>query len=458
MFGVWGAVVALYADLVVLGRWELAFGGCLKFAFGVGSELHGVIAAVYNQPKLDGRAWHGLEARDYHHFALDQFLYELEYGFAVVVPGYSGLLVLVGWLGCICYCYVNGVFALCAVGRGDEQGVFDIVCDAGLDSDFEGVIVDAPSGLVFAEPCPAGGEFAVKGVFEESGFRLDNWRQDDIAVTDGRVVALQVDGAWLEFIGPHRSAGAAEEGLVVDNRRAVELYRYMAVEQGDVEILPLARFLFCVDGRGDSAVNSAHVVPIEALAVGIAYLDFVDASQVDSAVAALGDIDLELQIEIFELQIETFELLLGSEVAVGDVRFAFLLGGVIDEDAVFDGPAVGLAGVCQFPCVFTAAVKQRYGFGVFHFREVRLRGQGGNSFAGEFPAVGVFTIEARPDLREKQIVALDFGDDLLDTLDRSCFAGGVFAFDVVVAFEGERIALNFCIGYRYDASSAPEDF
>ena len=75
------------------------------------------------------------------------------------------------------------------------------------------------------------------------------------------------------------------------------------LDEGDVEGLPFARRFFGSDARRDAAVDRAHVVRVTGFAVGVEHLHFVDATQVDSAVAALGDVDLERELEVFELAI-----------------------------------------------------------------------------------------------------------------------------------------------------------
>ena len=69
---------------------------------------------------------------------------------------------------------------------------------------------------------------------------LDDRRQDDVAVVDARVVALEIDGAGPEFVGPQGAAGAAEERLVVDDLLAVENHGHVPVHERDVHGLPLA--------------------------------------------------------------------------------------------------------------------------------------------------------------------------------------------------------------------------
>ena len=84
--------------------------------------------------------------------------------------------------------------------------------------------------------------------------------QEDIPVLYAGVVALEVDGAGAEFVGPEGAAGAALEGGVVDDGDAIELDGDMAFEEGDVHLLPFSGGLGRVLGRLDAAVDPAHTV------------------------------------------------------------------------------------------------------------------------------------------------------------------------------------------------------
>ena len=81
---------------------------------------------------------------------------------------------------------------------------------------------------------------------------------------------------------------------------------------------------------------------VERLAVAVEDLHFVNAAQVDAAVAALGDVG-------FQREVEVLEFLFGAEVSVVLVRLARLLHRVVVQDAVLDAPAVDGLGVGQFP-------------------------------------------------------------------------------------------------------------
>ena len=53
-------------------------------------------------------------------------------------------------------------------------------------------------------------------------------------------------------------------------------------------------------GRGNSTVNPAHVMRIEASVRSGGDLNLVDAAQIDSAVASFRNVHFQLQVEILE--------------------------------------------------------------------------------------------------------------------------------------------------------------
>ena len=77
-------------------------------------------------------------------------------------------------------------------------------------------------------------------------YQPDHRPQHDVAIVRTRVIALQVDRAGAELIGPQGAARATEQRLVVDDFFAVEHHRDVAIHKRDVEGLPLAGGLFLV--------------------------------------------------------------------------------------------------------------------------------------------------------------------------------------------------------------------
>jgi hypothetical protein len=59
------------------------------------------------------------------------------------------------------------------------------------------------------------------------------------------------------------------------------------------------------------------------------------------------------------------------------VWFSFLLNGLIDKDAVFDGPSVSLAGICELPTVKIFTIEKNNLFSVFGPGKVGRGRQGG---------------------------------------------------------------------------------
>ena len=147
-----GTVVTLYADLVVSRRRQLARRRRLKLALGVRTVLGDETVARNYQPKLDHLAGHGFSPRDNHQISIDQLLNKLEYRLTVVIPGYSGLLVLLGRPGIIRHCYVDSKFAAAAIRRRTYQSVLDIMCRSRLVANLQGALTEAPRRRIFPQP------------------------------------------------------------------------------------------------------------------------------------------------------------------------------------------------------------------------------------------------------------------------------------------------------------------
>src|SRR5688572_5551424 len=92
---------------------------------------------------------------------------------------------------------------------------------------------------------------------------------------------------------------------------------------------------------------------IERLAERIVNLHFVDAAQIDAAVAARGHADLELQVEVFEF-------LLGAKIRKTLPRLTGNVGRrPICQHTIFHRPAVLAAVLDDFPPREITAVEQR---------------------------------------------------------------------------------------------------
>ena len=78
----------------------------------------------------------------------------------------------------------------------------------------------------------------------------------------------------------------------------------MPLSDGDIEGLPLTGRLLCRLQGSYPAVQCAHIVWIQLLAITVYHLDLIISTQVDAAVASLRNIDLDGQVEIIvELEV-----------------------------------------------------------------------------------------------------------------------------------------------------------
>src|SRR4029450_4283274 len=69
---------------------------------------------------------------------------------------------------------------------------------------------------------------------------FDHRPQHDVPEARDAVIALQINRTWPQWIGPERAPGAAENRLVVDDLLAVQDHRGVAIQERDVQRLPLA--------------------------------------------------------------------------------------------------------------------------------------------------------------------------------------------------------------------------
>jgi hypothetical protein len=148
------------------------------------------------------------------------------------------------------------------------------------------------------------------------------------------MIALQIDRAGLELIGCHGTACAAVHGLIVDNGLAIKNHSQVAIAQSHIHGLPLTCRFFCRLRGCDATVQAAHVVGVQRPAIGIRHLNLIDAEQIHTAVAALGHIHLEFQVEVFKRL---------HSLKVAEILMALTLDldRVIDQHAVLGTPAVG---------------------------------------------------------------------------------------------------------------------
>src|ERR1043166_1388724 len=90
---------------------------------------------------------------------------------------------------------------------------------------------------------------------------------------------------------------------------------------------------------------------VRRLAKRILDLNFVDAAQIDAAVAALRNIYLKRELEILELPVR-------AQIAVILVRLTRRLNGIVNEHAVYDLPSVGGIRISKSPARQVPAIEQ----------------------------------------------------------------------------------------------------
>src|SRR5437867_9004233 len=91
---------------------------------------------------------------------------------------------------------------------------------------------------------------------------LQRGLEHHVAICDSRVIALQINRAWLAYIGPEGAAGATHDWLIVDNSFAIQFDRHVAIDQSHIQRLPFpCRFLGGNHGL-NAAVNRPHIVEI----------------------------------------------------------------------------------------------------------------------------------------------------------------------------------------------------
>ena len=190
---------------------------------------------------------------------------------------------------------------------------------------------------------------------------------------------------------------------------------------------------------------------VEPLAISVGHLDFVDATQVNPAVAVLGHAHFEFQIEVLEFTVS-------AQVSIRDVRPAFVLDRIIDENPVLYAPTADLIGIGEPPAVQVLFVEQGDGFAVSDPGQVRRGRHRRNAFAGEFLLVHSVAVRVRLEDGQLQLVAVRRGGDKVgEPLRPEDFAGGVFALHVAGASHVERIIEDEHAVHRLDAARDPQD-
>src|SRR3954471_21518520 len=122
----------------------------------------------------------------------------------------------------------------------------------------------------------------------------------DVAVLDRTVIALQENRTWRAFIAVERATGDSGHLLVCDHLSAVGDDGHHSSDEGDVVRLPLTGRPRRDHARRQESVNGAEPVVPRRIAVVVLDLNFVAAAQIDAAVALLGVTELDVELEVAE--------------------------------------------------------------------------------------------------------------------------------------------------------------
>ena len=163
-----------------------------------------------------------------------------------------------------------------------------------------------------------------------------------------------MNGPWSGGVGEDRSAGRAGDGLVIDDLFAVQDDSDVSVDQGEIVALPFTPFLAGIFRRGDASEDRAD--PLQALhaAVPIHDLRLVHAAKVDTAVALFLNQKLNVQPEVFVNGI-------GAKICVSAGGTEVGLWGRVNEESVFDAPAIDFILFVGTPTGEVPAIENRKG-------------------------------------------------------------------------------------------------
>ena len=92
------------------------------------------------------------------------------------------------------------------------------------------------------------------------------------------MVTLQHDRARSEFVRPEGTTSNSEERLIVDDFHSVEDDCDMAIDQGDIEMVPLSGGFGGIGGRSNPTVDGSHAVRVGFFPVPIRDLNFINAA------------------------------------------------------------------------------------------------------------------------------------------------------------------------------------
>ncbi len=119
---------------------------------------------------------------------------------------------------------------------------------------------------------------------------------------DAGVVTLDVERPRLAFVGIQRAAGNALDLLLINCGDAVADHGQCATHQRNIERLPHAGRARKLNIRRDPAVYRPNpALHRSCTERSIFELDFITTPQVEAAIAFVGAVDLEVQLEVVEL-------------------------------------------------------------------------------------------------------------------------------------------------------------
>src|ERR1051325_9168089 len=123
-------------------------------------------------------------------------------------------------------------------------------------------------------------------------------RDDDIAILDRAVIALQKERPRRALVAVERAARGPRDVLARDHLVTVEHDRDQPPHQGDLVGVPLPGRLRRRLVRRDEAVDRPQPLARNDAQGGILDLHLVAAPQIDTAVAMLGEAELHVELEV----------------------------------------------------------------------------------------------------------------------------------------------------------------
>src|SRR5579872_4421387 len=170
-------------------------------------------------------------------------------------------------------------------------------------------------------------------------------RNGDVAeLKTAGVVALDVEGPGLAFVGIDRTAGDAFDLALIDLLDAIAPLAHGAAHQGEVKAFPLSR---CTGGRGHRSDTTVDGADAAFGRIGfVVDLHFIATSEIKAAIAAVWTVHFEMDFEVVE--------------RAGGL-YVCAMGGVY-ENTVFHDPIVMSNIAERFPASEILAVEKRFGF------------------------------------------------------------------------------------------------